>query len=48
MRLCGEVRGGRLDDCLDGKGAHREPVAKNTEFLILMMPFTSEMILNIL
>lgn len=29
MRLCGELGGGRLDDWLDGEGAHREPTAKN-------------------
>lgn len=31
MRLCGELRGGRLDDCLDGIGAYREPTDKNTD-----------------
>lgn len=33
--LCGKLGGGRFDDCLDGKGAYREPRAKNTRALML-------------
>ena len=32
--LCGELRGGGLDDSLNGKGAHRKPTAKNIITLI--------------
>ena len=42
MQLCGEMRGGRRDDCLDGKGAHREPAAKNTKTLTVIFSFLCE------
>lgn len=35
VRLGGEMRGNRVDDGLDGKGADREPVAINTQRLTL-------------
>lgn len=34
MCLCGELGCGRLDDCLDGKGAHREPTKKHSSCFI--------------
>lgn len=31
--LCGGLGGNRFDDCLDGKGANREPAAQKTKSL---------------
>lgn len=39
MCLCGELRGGRFDDCLDSKGAHREPRDKKTKEEVFPSPY---------